>query len=167
MKKDIQAGAPVKTGAYKKSWTVKTTKNTADAMEVVVHSRNRYQLAHLLEFGHALRKGGRTRAFPHIAPAEERAAQTLEREVEKALSIEGRHTYLYAPADGEAIETVVKHLHRAGLVVLLLVNEKQDKTLTGTYDLVFAGDTNEEEVSRQIRTATAYEGTIVAGRDYI
>ena len=88
-------------------------------------------------------------------------------EVEKALSIEGRHTYLYAPADGEAIETVVKHLHRAGLVVLLLVNEKQDKTLTGTYDFVFAGDTNEEEVSRQIRTATAYEGTIVAGRDYI
>ena len=88
-------------------------------------------------------------------------------EVEKALSIEGRHTYLYAPADGEAIETVVKHLHRAGLVVLLLVNEKQDKTLTGTYDLVFAGDTNEEEVSRQIRTASAYAGTIVAGRDYI
>ena len=85
VKKDIQDGAPVKTGAYKKSWTVKTTKNTADAMEVVVHSRNRYQLAHLLEFGHALRKGGRTRAFPHIAPAEERAAQTLEREVEKAL----------------------------------------------------------------------------------
>ena len=84
-KKDIQAGAPVKTGAYKKSWTVKTTKNTADAMEVVVHSRNRYQLAHLLEFGHALWKGGRTRAFPHIAPAEERAAQILEQEVEKAL----------------------------------------------------------------------------------
>ena len=84
-KKDIQAGAPVKTGEYKKSWTVKTTKNTADAMEVVVHSRNRYQLAHLLEFGHALRKGGRTRAFPHIAPAEERAAQILEQEVEKAL----------------------------------------------------------------------------------
>ena len=166
-RKDIQENAPVKTGAYAKSWAAKTTKETANAMEIVVHSRNRYQLAHLLEFGHALRKGGRTRAFPHIAPAEERAAQTLEREVEKALSIEGRHTYLYAPADGEAIETVVKHLHRAGLVVLLLVNEKQDKTLTGTYDLVFAGDTNEEEVSRQIRTASAYEGTIVAGRDYI
>ena len=84
-KKDIQANAPVKTGAYKKSWTVKTTKETSNAMEVVVHSRNRYQLAHLLEFGHAKRGGGRTRAFPHIAPAEQRAAELLEREVEAAL----------------------------------------------------------------------------------
>ena len=75
----------LKTGAYAKSWAAKTTKETANAMEIVVYSRNRYQLAHLLEFGHALRKGGRTRAFPHIAPAEERAAQTLEREVEKTL----------------------------------------------------------------------------------
>ena len=84
-RKDIQENAPVMTGAYAKSWAAKTTKKTANAMEIVVYSRNRYQLAHLLEFGHALRKGGRTRAFPHIAPAEERAAQTLEREVEKAL----------------------------------------------------------------------------------
>ncbi len=84
-KKDIQANAPVKTGAYKKSWTVKTTKETSNAMEVVVHSKNRYQLAHLLEFGHAKRGGGRTKAIPHIAPAEQRAAEILEREVEAAL----------------------------------------------------------------------------------
>lgn len=84
-KKDIQNNAPVKTGAYKKSWAVKTTKETSNAMEVVVHSRNRYQLAHLLEFGHGKRGGGRTRAFPHIAPAEQRAAELLEREVEAAL----------------------------------------------------------------------------------
>ena len=83
-KKDIQANAPVKTGAYKKSWTVKTTKETSNAMEVVVHSKNRYQLAHLLEFGHAKRGGGRTRAFPHIAPANQRAAELLESEVEAA-----------------------------------------------------------------------------------
>ncbi len=84
-KKDIQNNAPEKTGAYKKSWTVKTTKETSNAMEVVVHSKNRYQLAHLLEFGHAKRGGGRTKAFPHIAPAEQRAAELLEREVEAAL----------------------------------------------------------------------------------
>ncbi len=84
-KKDIQNNAPVKTGAYKKSWTVKTTKETSNAMEVVVHSKNRYQLAHFLEFGHAKRGGGRTKAIPHIAPAEQRAAELLEREVEAAL----------------------------------------------------------------------------------
>ena len=84
-KSDVQAGAPVMTGKYKKSWAVKTTKENANAMEVTVHSRNRYQLAHLLEFGHAKRGGGRTRAFPHIAPAEAAAAELLEREVEAAL----------------------------------------------------------------------------------
>lgn len=84
-KSDVQAGAPVKTGKYKKSWAVKTTKENANVMEVTVHSRNRYQLAHLLEFGHAKRGGGRTRAFPHIATAEEVAAELLEREVEAAL----------------------------------------------------------------------------------
>ena len=84
-KKDIEANAPEKTGAYKKSWAVKTVRENANAMEVVVYSRNRYQLAHLLEFGHALRQGGRTRAFPHIASAEARAAEMLVREVEAAL----------------------------------------------------------------------------------
>ena len=84
-KKDIQANAPVKTGAYKKSWTVKTTKETSNAMEVVVHSKNRYQLAHLLEFGHAKRGGGRTKAQPHIAPAEEHGITALEKAIEKAL----------------------------------------------------------------------------------
>lgn len=84
-KKDIQANAPERTGAYKKSWSVKTVRENANAMEVVVYSRNRYQLAHLLEFGHALRQGGRTRAFPHIAPAEERATEMLVREAEAAL----------------------------------------------------------------------------------
>ena len=84
-KSDVQAGTPVMTGKYKKSWAVKTTKENANAMEVTVHSRNRYQLAHLLEFGHAKRGGGRTRAFPHIAPAEAAAAELLEQEVERAL----------------------------------------------------------------------------------
>ena len=84
-KSDVQAGAPVRTGKYKKGWAVKTTKENANAMEVTVHSKNRYQLAHLLEFGHAKRGGGRTRAFPHIAPAEAAAAELLEREVEAAL----------------------------------------------------------------------------------
>ena len=84
-KKDIQENAPIRSGKYKKSWEAKTTKEYADGITIVVHSKDRYQLAHLLEFGHAKRGGGRTRAFPHIASAEERAADLLEREVEAAM----------------------------------------------------------------------------------
>lgn len=85
VKKDISANAPKDTGAYAKSWATKTTKETANTLEITVHSRNRYQLAHLLEHGHAKRGGGRTPARPHIAPAEEKAEKVMEREIEKAL----------------------------------------------------------------------------------
>ena len=85
VRKDIEANAPKDTGKYAKSWAVKTTKETSNSLEVTVHSRNRYQLSHLLEFGHAKRGGGRVPGRAHIAPAEERAGRTLEQEIEKAL----------------------------------------------------------------------------------
>ena len=84
-KKEIQANAPKKTGAYSKSWTVKTTKETSESLELTVHSPKKYQLAHLLEKGHAKRGGGRTKAVPHIAPAEESAVKKLESDIRKAL----------------------------------------------------------------------------------
>lgn len=85
VKKDIQANAPKKTGAYSKSWTVKTTKETTESLELTVCSPRKYQMAHLLEKGHAKRGGGRTKAQPHIAPAEEAAIKQLESDIEKAL----------------------------------------------------------------------------------
>ena len=64
VRKDIAASAPKDTGAYAKSWSVKKTKETSNSLELTVHSKNRYQLAHLLEhgirgFGAAHRKGER------------------------------------------------------------------------------------------------------------
>lgn len=85
VKDEISTTAPKDTGKYAKSWAVKNQKETSNSLELVVHSKNRYQLAHLLEFGHAKRGGGRVAAQPHIAPAEEKAIDTLEREIEKAL----------------------------------------------------------------------------------
>ena len=85
VKADIAANAPKRTGAYSKSWTVKTQKETANSLEVVVHSKNRYQLAHLLEHGHAKRGGGRVAGKPHSAPAEEKAIKELEQEITRKL----------------------------------------------------------------------------------
>lgn len=85
VRKEIKATAPSNTGAYAKSWSVKTTRETSNALEVTVHSRNRYQLAHLLEFGHATRNGGRVPAQPHIAAAEEVGIKELETEIERCI----------------------------------------------------------------------------------
>lgn len=85
VKTDITANAPERTGRYAKSWRAKTTKESATALEVTVYSPTRYMLAHLLEHGHAKRSGGRVAAIPHIAPAEQRGADELEREIERSL----------------------------------------------------------------------------------
>ncbi len=85
VKQQIESAAPKKTGKYAKSWTVKKTRETSDSIQIVVHSKNRYQLAHLLEHGHAKRNGGRTRAFPHIAPAEQAGTEQLLKDIERDL----------------------------------------------------------------------------------
>ena len=82
---EISQNAPSDTGAYAQSWTAKTTKEDSHSLEITVHSKNRYQLAHLLEHGHAKRGGGRTAAKPHIAPAEEKGIRQLETEIERSL----------------------------------------------------------------------------------
>lgn len=86
VKKEAQANAPVKSGRYKKSWAVKRQKETSTTLEMVVHSRNRYQLTHLLEKGHAKRGGGRVKAIPHIGPAEEKGIRMLEDGIRRGLS---------------------------------------------------------------------------------
>ena len=85
VKKEISANAPKRTDKYAKSWTAKKTKENSHSLEMTVHSKNRYQLAHLLEKGHAKRGGGRVSGRPHIAPAEETGIRQLEEEIERGI----------------------------------------------------------------------------------
>ena len=85
VRKDIGANAPVKSGRYAKSWRTKKTKESSTKLEVTVYSPTRYMLAHLLEHGHAKRGGGRVKAIPHIAPAEEAAEEQLMKDIEHLL----------------------------------------------------------------------------------
>lgn len=86
VRKDISANAPVDTGRYAKSWAAKKVAENSHSLQMTVHSKNRYQLAHLLEKGHAKRGGGRVAGKPHIAPAEEKGAELLESLIEDGLS---------------------------------------------------------------------------------
>lgn len=66
---------------YKKGWRAKRSPSGG----WVVYNATNPGLTHLLERGHALASGGRTRAFPHIAPIEQQIIRDFEREVREAL----------------------------------------------------------------------------------
>lgn len=85
VQKEIKATAPKDTGAYSKSWAVKKTSESSRALGLTVYSRTKYQLAHLLEHGHAKRGGGRVAARPHIADAEAKGIELLEQEIERCI----------------------------------------------------------------------------------
>lgn len=85
VRKEISENAPKRTGDYAKSWATKKVTENSHKLEITVHSKNRYQLAHLLEHGHAKRGGGRVNGKLHIAPAEENGADLLESLIRKEL----------------------------------------------------------------------------------
>lgn len=83
-KKGAQAVRKSASGAvngkkYAGSWTSKT-EGARIANWSVIYSK-KAGLPHLLEFGHALRQGGRTSARPHIKPVEQQLIQEYESEV--------------------------------------------------------------------------------------
>lgn len=59
------------TGKYRKGWASKTDTGRLTVGATVYGKPGTYQLAHLLEHGHANRGGGRTRSIEHIKPVED------------------------------------------------------------------------------------------------
>lgn len=83
-KNDIQQNSPVLTGSYRKGWHDKVAYEGQNDVRVVVRNRTDYQLAHLLEYGHAGAGGtakGVAPPHPHIGPAAERAEEKLLKKV--------------------------------------------------------------------------------------
>lgn len=72
------------TGKYKRAWT-SSVFNRRTGTEAVIHNKTQYQLTHLLEFGHAKQNGGRTRAFVHIAPINDKVQEEFIRKFEEGV----------------------------------------------------------------------------------
>lgn len=73
-----------KRGLYKKSWKREKERFKNGFCRTIIYS-DEYRLTHLLENGHALKRGGRTvgstRAFPHIKNVEVKSIKMLEEKI--------------------------------------------------------------------------------------
>lgn len=114
---------------------------------------------------------GQTAITVEFIDGDEGVNRAFVEDVEKALNLDGRHTYLYAPRAGEDISNVRKHLHHAGIVVLLYVDKKQAETVTDKNEFYISdwkeNGTEVDEVAALIRRRSAYQELLAHSGDYI
>jgi len=82
--KELREVSPKKTGEYARGWAAQK-EMSAGTIKMTIYNKNKPQLTHLLEFGHAKRGGGRVSAIPHIAPVEEKLIDQVTRDIEEAI----------------------------------------------------------------------------------
>ncbi len=83
--KKLKQDSPKDTKKYSKGWAVKTEKKYGETNSHIIYNKNKPQLTHLLEHGHAKRGGGRVEGKPHIRPVEEQVINEFTAEVEKVI----------------------------------------------------------------------------------
>lgn len=81
--REVKAAAPG-SGRYASGFA-KNNQSTPNNRRYVVWNKKYYRLVHLLEKGHALRNGGRARAFPHMGPAERKYVPEYEEKVKQII----------------------------------------------------------------------------------
>ena len=80
--KKLRQTSPKRKGRYARGWTSKVEKTTTTVDATVYGKTGTYQLAHLLEHGHARRGGGRkVDGIVHIKPVEEWAISEVEKRI--------------------------------------------------------------------------------------
>lgn len=77
--------APVKSGKYKKTLSKKNVFESLTEKYNILGSDKNYRLPHLLENGHQMRNGGRSKAYPHFKYAEEYITNELPKRVEESI----------------------------------------------------------------------------------
>lgn len=75
----VRDKSPVRSGKYKKGWKLyrEKAKFKGQLQTLTVYNKTQYRLIHLLEYGHQTSKGTRTKAYPHVQPAEDAAEKAL------------------------------------------------------------------------------------------
>lgn len=85
LKQTSPKGKGTRDKPYHKGWTRQKGKENKGRYTIKIHNKTNYQLTHLLEFGHATRNGGRTKAIPHIRPLEEKYNELYEQKLTTAI----------------------------------------------------------------------------------
>ena len=81
----LKQTSPKDKGRYAKGWGVEDQSQGLNKTAKIIRNKKHYSLTHLLEFGHATRNGGRTRAQPHIGPVEKEVMKGCEEELRRKL----------------------------------------------------------------------------------
>lgn len=74
--------------SYAKGWAVKYIRVGSNKFNFIIYNRTKPGLTHLLEKGHQIvqGKGGRAKAYPHIAKVEQWCNSEFEKRIKRRLS---------------------------------------------------------------------------------